>query len=105
MEFVALGIWFIFQPRIPVLPAGFSQVLASISLGSCEEKERGLQGLGGEGKGDSAGVCHTQLSTAGEMEGEASNMQRCDGNVCFFLRRLVEFRQKFPTNIQVPFHA
>lgn len=28
-----------FPPWIPVLPAGFSQVLASIKLGSWEEKE------------------------------------------------------------------
>ena len=30
-----------FPPWIPVLPAGFSQVLASISLGSCEERVEG----------------------------------------------------------------
>jgi len=40
-----------FPPWIPVLPAGFSQVLASISLGSCKEKEGwGLLGLGEEGR-------------------------------------------------------
>lgn len=33
---------------IPVLPAGFSQVLASISLGSWEKREgRGPRGVGG----------------------------------------------------------
>lgn len=46
MEFVELGIWFIFRPRIPVLPVGFSQVLASISLGSCGQRE-GEVGEGG----------------------------------------------------------
>lgn len=37
-----------FPPWIPVLPAGFSQVLASISLGSCEERAEG--GGGGRGR-------------------------------------------------------
>lgn len=34
-----------------------------------------MEGVGEGGKGDSAGVCHTQLSTDGEMEREALNMQ------------------------------
>ena len=36
-----------FPPWILVLPAGFSQVLASIRLGSWVERERGSRGLGG----------------------------------------------------------
>lgn len=40
-----------FPPWIPVLPAGFSQVLASISLGSCEQKEGWAGWGGGEGTG------------------------------------------------------
>lgn len=46
---------------IPVLPAGFSQVLASISLGSCEERGAGVRGLVrgwrrlGEGGGGAGG--------------------------------------------------
>lgn len=32
-----------FPPWIPVLPAGFSQVLASISLGSCWEEGVGVE--------------------------------------------------------------
>lgn len=42
-----------FPPWIPVLPAGFSQVLASISLGSCEQKGGGC---GEEGGGGGLGV-------------------------------------------------
>lgn len=40
-----------FPPWIPVLPAGFSQVLASISLGSCEQKRGGCGEEGGGGLG------------------------------------------------------
>lgn len=75
MEFVALGIWFIFQ-------SGFLSYLQDfprfwLQLGwEAGKRGRGPKGLGGGGcwrreGGDRAGVCHTQLSTAGEMERKA----------------------------------
>lgn len=38
--------------------------------------ERFRRGGEGGGKGDRAGVCHTQLSTAGETERKATNRER-----------------------------
>lgn len=71
-----------FPPWISVIPAGFSQVLASIRRGSWEEG-RGIQGFSrgggagaGGGKDDGAGVCHTQLSTAGETERKSVSRAR-----------------------------
>lgn len=55
-----------FPPWIPVLPAGFSQVLASIRLGSWKER-RGSRGLVQRDKEGGA--------TGGEEEGRAAALE------------------------------
>lgn len=87
MEFVALGIWFIFHPGFLSYLQDFPRfwlqlVWEAVSRGGGSRGGGGFRrggqrrrGTGG-GKGDSAGVCHTQLSAAGEMERKAADGER-----------------------------
>lgn len=77
MEFVALGIWFIFHPGFLSYLQDFPRFWLQLGWeagrrgGDLGFKRRGEGGGAGRGKGDRAGFCHTQLSTAGEMERQA----------------------------------
>lgn len=70
---------FFFHPEFLSYLQDFSQVLASIRVGSWGRESRGRdegvlqRGRAGGGKGDGAGVRHTQLSAAGEMERKATD--------------------------------
>lgn len=82
MEFVALGIWFIFHPGFLSYLQDFPRFWLQLDweAGWRGGESRGLgegekEGAGGE-KGDRAGVCHTQLSTAGELERQAASRER-----------------------------
>lgn len=77
MEFVALGIWFIFHPGFLFYLQDFPRFWLQLGWeagrrgGDLGFKRGGEGGGVGRKKGDRAGVCHTQLSTAGEMERQA----------------------------------
>lgn len=92
MEFVALGIWFIFHPGFLSYLQDFPRFWLQLDRGKLAGEEGNLVGLSGGGSGGGvggwrkrgwwrerrqrAGVCHTQLSTAGGLERRAANEER-----------------------------
>lgn len=69
-----------FPPRSAVLPAGHSQVLASIRPW-CSEERREIWGMWGGGRGGGecrAGVCHTQLISSARTRSKATRERETD---------------------------